>query len=172
MPDLPTEPILLKEETVVTLKNIALSDALLFKLLEKTKVVIGENVSVFGILKGEDCIRAGMGFEELCLLRPVYFQRIENNTRFMENIVGISDNRIRLGKVEKLELWDYTINILPKLSLHEENEMEVLRLNAYQIKHVSDIIKTKNNSIKLWKIKKLELKSFAVNILPKLSLHG
>ncbi|OIR56454.1 MAG: uncharacterized protein A8A55_2799 [Amphiamblys sp. WSBS2006] len=124
--------VLLHSETTVTLKNIALSDLLLSKLLEKTKVVVGENVSVFGNFKGENCIRKGTDFEGLCLLRPASFSRIENNTRFMENIAEIPNNRIKLGKVNSLVLWNYAINILPKLILHEENVMGNLTLDIYE----------------------------------------
>ncbi|OIR57137.1 MAG: uncharacterized protein A8A55_2109 [Amphiamblys sp. WSBS2006] len=200
IPELQTETILLNKGTVVFLGNIELSGALFFKLLTKTKVLVGENVSVFECFKGEDCIRAGMDdgmpnsnrkpvkeeklepesfavvfFPNLAVYggyEVVKFHLAAGEEIYFSKITRAERNSIWFGKVRKLELWKNSVNILPKLSLHEENEMEVLRLNAYQIKHVSDIIKTKNNSIKLGKVKSLELKSFAVNILPKLSLHG
>ncbi|OIR57720.1 MAG: uncharacterized protein A8A55_1507, partial [Amphiamblys sp. WSBS2006] len=171
-PELLTETILLNPEAVVTLKNIALSDTLLFKLLDKTDVVVGENVSVFGNFRGEDCIRAGTDFEELCLLRPASFQEeMQPNTRFLENIARIPNNSIKLGKVKNLKLESYAIHILLKLKLHEENEMEEFSLNAEKKEYVSEVIRAENNTIWLGKVKNLRLKSFAIRILPKLVLH-
>ncbi|OIR57333.1 MAG: uncharacterized protein A8A55_1908 [Amphiamblys sp. WSBS2006] len=171
IPELLTETILLNPKTVVTLENIALSDDLLFTLLKKTKVVVGENVSVFGNLRGEDCIRAGTDFEELCLLRPAYFPMIKNNTLFIENITRMPDSSIKLGKVKKLEPLLFAINILPKLKLHEEIEMEEFHLHAFGIEDIPEVIRAENNSIWLGRVKKLELERFSINILPKLKLH-
>ncbi|OIR56637.1 MAG: uncharacterized protein A8A55_2616 [Amphiamblys sp. WSBS2006] len=171
MPEFQAESVLLKRETTVTLKNIALSEVLLFKLLEKTKVVVGENVSVFGNFKGEDCIRAGTEFEGLCLLRPASFPRVQNNVFFMENIARMPKDSIKLGSVRKLELCGYAVNILPKLVLHEENEMEEFCLDAWNADHFSETMHVEDNSIRLGRVKKLELKSHAINILPKLALH-
>ncbi|OIR55648.1 MAG: uncharacterized protein A8A55_3606, partial [Amphiamblys sp. WSBS2006] len=81
------------------------------------------------------------------------------------------NNSIQLGKVRKLELKLFAISILPKLKLHEENEMEELHLSSDKEEHVSEAILIKNNSICLGKVKNLELKLFAINILPKLKLH-
>ncbi|OIR56439.1 MAG: uncharacterized protein A8A55_2814, partial [Amphiamblys sp. WSBS2006] len=99
------------------------------------------------------------------------FHLSAEKTEHISEVIRAENNSIKLGKVKKLELWNRSINILPKLSLHEENEMEVLSLNAKKIEYVSEVMGAENNSIKLGKIKKLELNSFAVNILPKLSLH-
>ncbi|OIR57179.1 MAG: uncharacterized protein A8A55_2066 [Amphiamblys sp. WSBS2006] len=171
IPELLTETILLKRETAVTLKNIALSDVLLFKLLKKTKIVVGENVSVFGSFKNEDCIREGMNARELCLLRPASFPWVQNSVFFMENIARMPNGSVLLGKVKKLELNQFTINTLPKLVLHKENVMEEFRLNACNKEYVSEIIHADDNSILLGKVKRLELKQFAINALPKLVLH-
>ncbi|OIR55850.1 MAG: uncharacterized protein A8A55_3404, partial [Amphiamblys sp. WSBS2006] len=144
----------------------------LFKLLEKTHVVVGENVSVFGNFKGEDCIREGVDVRELYLLRPASFSRIESNICFMENVAGITNNSIKLGRVKKLELWGYPVNILPRLVLHGENVMDEFCLNADKKEHVAEIIRVESKSIWLGKMKRLELRDYAVNVLPKLVLHG
>ncbi|OIR57722.1 MAG: uncharacterized protein A8A55_1509 [Amphiamblys sp. WSBS2006] len=171
MPEHQAESILLHSETTVTLENIALSDILFSKLLEKTKVVVGENVSVFGNFNGEDCIRAGMDFEELCFLSPASFQKIENTPLFIENIPGIPNKSIKLGKVKRLELSLFAINILLKLVLHDENEMKGACLDAWNPDSISEMMRVDNNSIWLGKVKRLELRLFAVSILPKLKLH-
>ncbi|OIR56404.1 MAG: uncharacterized protein A8A55_2849, partial [Amphiamblys sp. WSBS2006] len=163
--------VLIKQETVVTLKNIALSDILLFKLLEKTKVVVGENVSVFGNFKGEDCIRAGTDFEGLRLLRPASFQEIQISVCFMENIIRMANSSIKLGKVERLKLQGYMINILPKLILYEENVMKKLSLDADEKLHLLEILYIADNSIQVGKVKKLKLQGYMINILPKLILY-
>ncbi|OIR57364.1 MAG: uncharacterized protein A8A55_1876 [Amphiamblys sp. WSBS2006] len=171
IPELLTETILLNQETVVTLDNIALSDVLLFKLLEKTKIVVGENVSVFGNFKNEDCIRAGMNARELCLLRPASFPWVQNNVFFMENIARMPNDSIKLGSVRKLELRDYAVNALPKLVLHKENLMGEFSLDVWSKEHVSEIIHADNNSIWFGKVKKMVLRGYAINVLPKLVLH-
>ncbi|OIR55805.1 MAG: uncharacterized protein A8A55_3449, partial [Amphiamblys sp. WSBS2006] len=81
------------------------------------------------------------------------------------------NNSIKLGKVKRLWLWFYAINILPKLKLHGENVMEEFCLSAGEKEHASEAICAENNSICLGKVKKLELELFAINILPKLVLH-
>ncbi|OIR56222.1 MAG: uncharacterized protein A8A55_3030 [Amphiamblys sp. WSBS2006] len=81
------------------------------------------------------------------------------------------NNSICLGKVKNLELELFAINILPKLKLHEENEMEEFSLNAEKDESIFEAILTKNNSICLGKVNNLELKLLAISILPKLKLH-
>ncbi|OIR56673.1 MAG: uncharacterized protein A8A55_2577 [Amphiamblys sp. WSBS2006] len=177
IPEIITEPVLLERETTVTLENIALSDALLFKLLEKTDVVAGDNVSVFGNFRGEDCVREGTEFEGLYFLRPVSFPRVEdsnlfeNTDRFMKNIAQIANRSIRLGRVETLQLNSFATSIFPKLVLHEESEMEMLHLSADQSRYVENMERAGNRSIWVGKVKRLELEYFAVCILPKLLLH-
>ncbi|OIR57381.1 MAG: uncharacterized protein A8A55_1858 [Amphiamblys sp. WSBS2006] len=165
------KPVLLKEETVVTLKNIALSEVLLFKLLKKTHVVVGENVSVFGNFKGEDCIRAGTDFEGLRLLRPASFQEIQISVCFMENITRMPNKSIKIGKSNRLGLPNCSINILPKLKMHEDNEMEGLELHILKTKHISEAIRTRQNRIWLGEMKNLKLRLFAINTLHRLVLH-
>ncbi|OIR56167.1 MAG: uncharacterized protein A8A55_3088, partial [Amphiamblys sp. WSBS2006] len=94
-----------------------------------------------------------------------------NKEEHVFEIIHAKNNNVLLGKVKRLELRDYTINILPKLVLHEENVMERFHLNADKKEYVSEIIFAKNNSIWFGKVKKLELKLFAINILSKLVLH-
>ncbi|OIR56012.1 MAG: uncharacterized protein A8A55_3241, partial [Amphiamblys sp. WSBS2006] len=101
--------------------------------------------------------------EELCLS----VDRIEH----VSEVIRAENNSIKLGKVNKLDLKLLMINILPKLQLHEENEMEEFLLSADREEYVSEVILAKNNTIWLGKVKKLELKLFAINILPKLKLH-
>ncbi|OIR56674.1 MAG: uncharacterized protein A8A55_2578, partial [Amphiamblys sp. WSBS2006] len=89
----------------------------------------------------------------------------------VSEVIRAENNSIKLGKVNKLDLKLLTINILPKLQLHEENEMEEFLLSADKKEHVSEIIHAENNSICIGKVKKLELELFAINILPKMKLH-
>ncbi|OIR57382.1 MAG: uncharacterized protein A8A55_1861, partial [Amphiamblys sp. WSBS2006] len=168
--------VLLHLGTVVTLENIALSDALLFKLLKKTHVVVGENVSVFGNFKGEDCIRAGMNTRKLGLLRPAFFPEPghlfgENEVCFVKNIARMPNNSIKLGKVGRLKLWNNSFRIFPKLKLHEENVIEELSLEANEKKYLSEIDCVADNSIWLGKTKRLVLFNYSINILPKLMVH-
>ncbi|OIR56500.1 MAG: uncharacterized protein A8A55_2753, partial [Amphiamblys sp. WSBS2006] len=82
-----------------------------------------------------------------------------------------NNNSIWIGKVKKLELKDFAVQILPKLRFHKENEMEELTIDTYAPEHITEILDTKNRSICVGKVKKLVLGMFAVEILPKLGIH-
>ncbi|OIR55888.1 MAG: uncharacterized protein A8A55_3366, partial [Amphiamblys sp. WSBS2006] len=99
------------------------------------------------------------------------FHLSAEKTEHVSEVIRAENNSIKLGKVKKLELWKRSINILPKLALHEENKMEEFVLKAEKEEYVSEVMLAKNNTIWLGKVKKLELGLFAINILPKLMLH-
>ncbi|OIR55745.1 MAG: uncharacterized protein A8A55_3509, partial [Amphiamblys sp. WSBS2006] len=76
-----------------------------------------------------------------------------------------------VGKAKNLILNKYAVEALPKLKLHEENEMEFLELRAEYPGEISEILKMDNNSLLIGRVKRLELRWQAVRILPKLKLH-
>ncbi|OIR55871.1 MAG: uncharacterized protein A8A55_3383, partial [Amphiamblys sp. WSBS2006] len=88
-------------------------------------------------------------------------------------ILKEENNSIWVGKVRKLKLIDYAVNILPKLRIHEENEMEWLYLCVidYGYYHIIEILKEENNSIWIEKVRKINLIGYAIEILPKLGIH-
>ncbi|OIR55747.1 MAG: uncharacterized protein A8A55_3507, partial [Amphiamblys sp. WSBS2006] len=90
---------------------------------------------------------------------------------YVSEIMKIKDGSVLFGKVKKLELRDYAINALPKLVLHKENAMEEFSLEAAKEEFVSEIIHADNNSIWFGKVKRLMLRGYAINALPKLVLH-
>ncbi|OIR55829.1 MAG: uncharacterized protein A8A55_3425, partial [Amphiamblys sp. WSBS2006] len=90
---------------------------------------------------------------------------------YVSKVIRAENSSIWLGKVKKMELFRYAINVLPKLQLHEENVMDEFCLSADRIEYVSEAILAENNNIWLGKVNKLDLKLFAINILPKLKLH-
>ncbi|OIR55836.1 MAG: uncharacterized protein A8A55_3418, partial [Amphiamblys sp. WSBS2006] len=91
-----------------------------------------------------------------------------------------TSSSIWVGKVKKLELGDYAADILPKLRIHEENVMEELsmnvRMNVYTHSHATvilkEMLKEKNNSVWVGRVKVLSLKERAVEIFPRLKFHG
>ncbi|OIR56160.1 MAG: uncharacterized protein A8A55_3094 [Amphiamblys sp. WSBS2006] len=99
----------------------------------------------------------------LCLIGYGYYHTTE--------ILKEEINSIWIGKVRKLKLKDYAVNILPKLRIHEENEMEELVLEAYYPRNIIEIIKKENNSIWIGKVRKINLRNYAVEVLPKLRIH-
>ncbi|OIR56612.1 MAG: uncharacterized protein A8A55_2640, partial [Amphiamblys sp. WSBS2006] len=166
--ELSAGPVLLGPETAVYLPDTGLSDALFFRLLEKTKIVFGGSVSLFEQVDGKDCIGGGMGVEcrkETLFSWPV----IKNRILFRENVARIPENSICLWGMKKLVLMGYAINILPKLRL-EDNVMDGLWLDALFGEYVSEILDPKD-SIWLGRVKRLKLERYAVNLLPKLKLH-
>ncbi|OIR55659.1 MAG: uncharacterized protein A8A55_3595, partial [Amphiamblys sp. WSBS2006] len=56
-------------------------------------------------------------------------------------IFGMENNSIWVGKVKKLRLNGYAVEILPKLRIHEENVMEELMLSAEGAEHITRILK-------------------------------
>ncbi|OIR58939.1 MAG: uncharacterized protein A8A55_0280 [Amphiamblys sp. WSBS2006] len=94
-----------------------------------------------------------------------------SNPECITEIAKIDSNSICLGKVKRLELFDYAIQILPKLRFHEENEMEVFYLNAGKHEYIEKILKEENNSIRIGKVKKMEIGGHPIEILPKLRIH-
>ncbi|OIR56455.1 MAG: uncharacterized protein A8A55_2798, partial [Amphiamblys sp. WSBS2006] len=94
-----------------------------------------------------------------------------NETDHVSEIIRAENSSILFGRVKNLVLELFAINILPKLKLHEENEMEEFCLSADKEEYVSEAIFGENNSIWLGKVKNMELELFAINILPKLVLH-
>ncbi|OIR58942.1 MAG: uncharacterized protein A8A55_0279 [Amphiamblys sp. WSBS2006] len=96
-------------------------------------------------------------------------------TRYPEHITEIiktENNSIWVGKVKVLRLEKHAIQVLPKLRIHEENVMGELRLNTDCLEHITEILKTENSSIWMGKVKVLCLRHHAVEILPKLRIHG
>ncbi|OIR56501.1 MAG: uncharacterized protein A8A55_2752 [Amphiamblys sp. WSBS2006] len=86
-------------------------------------------------------------------------------------ILRMDNNSIWVGKIKKLKIEECAIQILSKLKLHEENEIEELILNAYNPESIAGIIRIENNSIWVGKVKMLELRGHTLEILPKLRIH-
>ncbi|OIR57755.1 MAG: uncharacterized protein A8A55_1477 [Amphiamblys sp. WSBS2006] len=86
-------------------------------------------------------------------------------------ILRMENKSVWVGKVKTVRLKRYAVEILPKLIMHSENELEELSLTAYNPEHIAGILQTENNSIWVGKVKVLQLESYAVGILPKLGIH-
>ncbi|OIR56443.1 MAG: uncharacterized protein A8A55_2811, partial [Amphiamblys sp. WSBS2006] len=93
------------------------------------------------------------------------------NPGYTTGVLKEENNSVWVGKVEKLSLRYYAVKILPNLKIHGENEMKELRLYADKTEHLTEILKTENNSIWMGKVKNIYLRKYAVEILPKLKLH-
>ncbi|OIR55677.1 MAG: uncharacterized protein A8A55_3577, partial [Amphiamblys sp. WSBS2006] len=94
----------------------------------------------------------------------------------IENVAEIlkTENKnilVWIGKMKRLDLRGFAIEILPKLGIHEENAVEELLLYAGEAEYITEILKAENNSIWMGKIKRLELSEYAVEALPKLRIH-
>ncbi|OIR55692.1 MAG: uncharacterized protein A8A55_3562, partial [Amphiamblys sp. WSBS2006] len=100
-------------------------------------------------------------------------EELELDIDYPENVIEIlkeENNSIWVGKVKKLYLSHYAVEILPKLRIYGENVVEESFLDAYDHKHVAEILKTENNSIWVGKVKTLELRACVIQILPKLGI--
>ncbi|OIR55682.1 MAG: uncharacterized protein A8A55_3572, partial [Amphiamblys sp. WSBS2006] len=85
-----------------------------------------------------------------------------DKTEDVAEILKTENNSIWVGKVKRLELYGYTVGILPKLRIHEDNVLDVLELYADRSGDVAEILKTENNSIWVGKVKRLVLDGYAV----------
>ncbi|OIR56821.1 MAG: uncharacterized protein A8A55_2428 [Amphiamblys sp. WSBS2006] len=87
-------------------------------------------------------------------------------------ILQMENNSVWIGKVKVLKLKRHTIQILPKLRIHGENELKEFDLSASNPKNITEILKEENNSVWMGKVKTLKLGGYAIQILPKLRIHG
>ncbi|OIR57228.1 MAG: uncharacterized protein A8A55_2015 [Amphiamblys sp. WSBS2006] len=151
--NLPNETLLLTEKTTVTLSNIEMSSQLFFVLLEKTKVTIGEKVSITEYAENEYCIREH-GISRLAL---------GNIERILPNSIGCSLKWVRLYNTG-------LINILPKLRINEDCKVEWFVLSATEKEHIAGIL-SQDQPICVGSVENMNLENHAVSILPKLRNH-
>ncbi|OIR56725.1 MAG: uncharacterized protein A8A55_2525, partial [Amphiamblys sp. WSBS2006] len=86
-------------------------------------------------------------------------------------MLGTEKNSIWVGKVKILCLEESAVKVLPKLRIHEENKMEVLSLSVRCSEKGTWLPLIKQNSIWVGKVKKLELRDYAAEMLPKLRFN-
>ncbi|OIR57747.1 MAG: uncharacterized protein A8A55_1483 [Amphiamblys sp. WSBS2006] len=136
--DLPSEAVLLTNQTTVTLSNIEISERLFFVLLGKTKITVGENFSITEHIDNEDCIRE----HSMARNSPVWLGRNEAVSRLaLENIERMPPSSIGcvLGR---FSLYNTDlINIVPKLRIHEAHGVGFLWLYTERKEHVAGILK-------------------------------
>ncbi|OIR57975.1 MAG: uncharacterized protein A8A55_1242 [Amphiamblys sp. WSBS2006] len=172
IPNMQDISVLLTLTTEVYLEDIALSVFLLFKLLERTEVFVGKNVSIFGHPNSGDCISGDLDATHgEIVLRTDTLPSIENKFNFLRKINRIPPNSIACKCKEVFLEKEHHLLILPKLKLHRENEMKCFVLKGLPTSLVFTISNVKNKSIWLGKVKKLELIGYSVYFLPKLLLH-
>ncbi|OIR56065.1 MAG: uncharacterized protein A8A55_3189, partial [Amphiamblys sp. WSBS2006] len=165
--DLPNEAVLLTEKTTVTLSNIEISEKLFFVLLEKTRVTVGGSFSITGHNYSYDCIREhGMArnspFELVRSWVVVSPLALENIGRMAPNSIGCSLESVNLRSTG-------LINILPKLRIHGDCEIESLRLSASEKEHVAEVL-AQENPFCVGRVKKMWLREYAVGVITKMSL--
>ncbi|OIR58524.1 MAG: uncharacterized protein A8A55_0696 [Amphiamblys sp. WSBS2006] len=95
-----------------------------------------------------------------------------NDAGQISRILGVDDRSIWMGKVKGLCLGVYAIEILPKLRFCEETEIEKFGLCAETQENIAGILRKENQSIWVGRVKKLRLYGHALQILPKLRIHG
>ncbi|OIR57215.1 MAG: uncharacterized protein A8A55_2027 [Amphiamblys sp. WSBS2006] len=164
--DLPSETLLLTEKTAVTLSNIEMSAKLFFVLLEKTKITIGERFSIAWYVDSKDCIRDhGMAREMPFYLSGGVVSRLalENIERMPPSSIGCSLKEIYLDR-------NGIINILPKLRIHEDSEVELLDLHTDKKEHIAEIL-SQEQLFFVGRVKKVILGGYAVSVLTKLGIH-
>ncbi|OIR56195.1 MAG: uncharacterized protein A8A55_3059, partial [Amphiamblys sp. WSBS2006] len=153
------------EKTTVTLKNIEISEKLFFVLLEKTRVTVGENFSITKHTDNGDCIREHVMMGET----PVYLGRdVAVSPLALENIERMPPSSI--GCVLKtINLYNTgLINILPKLRIHGDCEIEEFKLDASEEAHVAEVL-AQENPFFVGRVKDMDLEDYAVGVITKMS---
>ncbi|OIR57752.1 MAG: uncharacterized protein A8A55_1472 [Amphiamblys sp. WSBS2006] len=87
-------------------------------------------------------------------------EELELGIDYPENVIEIlkeENNSIWVGKVKRLGLSHYAVEILPKLRIYGENVVEEFKLDgSYKTYYITEILKTENNSIWVGKIRSLD----------------
>ncbi|OIR56123.1 MAG: uncharacterized protein A8A55_3131, partial [Amphiamblys sp. WSBS2006] len=118
--------------------------------------------------RNEDCIREHgmMGETPFCLVRNWWVAvsplALENIERMAPSSIGCS--------LKKLDLRNTgLINILPKLRIHGDCEIESLRLTASEEAHVAEVL-AQENPFCVGRVKNMWLEGYAVGVITKMSL--
>ncbi|OIR58115.1 MAG: uncharacterized protein A8A55_1104 [Amphiamblys sp. WSBS2006] len=80
---------------------------------------------------------------------------------------------ISIGKPKKIMLFGYAVDLLPKLKIGEENETEVLLLDATereQVEYTLGFTHDKKEKICVGKVSHMEIYSWAANLVPRLKI--
>ncbi|OIR56418.1 MAG: uncharacterized protein A8A55_2837 [Amphiamblys sp. WSBS2006] len=166
--DLPNEAVLLTDQTTVMLSNIEISVELFFVLLFRTKITIDGSFFIGEHNDNEDCIREHgmMGETPVCLTRDwgaVSSLALENIERMPPSSIGCVLEKINLVNTG-------LINILPKLRIHEDSEIELLSLYANRREHVAAVLAQKKPFCVRRRVKEMTLGEYAVGVITKMSL--
>ncbi|OIR57374.1 MAG: uncharacterized protein A8A55_1867 [Amphiamblys sp. WSBS2006] len=170
---LQNEATLLTEKTTVQLSNIAISEELLFVLIRKTNVRVGEEFSIFEHAVNGDCIkdtpRDGVGKPSKYTLSLDGDGENETvSSRTLENIRRIPQNSIECCFREVVIKNTVLISIVPKLKLREGSVLEEIRLAANERKYIEP---TQEQMFCVGRIKRIVLIDYAVDILPRLEIQ-
>ncbi|OIR57742.1 MAG: uncharacterized protein A8A55_1482 [Amphiamblys sp. WSBS2006] len=89
-----------------------------------------------------------------------------------EHVAGIlkQSQTICVGRVKILDLDDYAVSILPKLGVHKNCVVELLRLYADEKEHVAAVLEH-NRKFCVGRVKNMWLEGYAVSILLKMRVH-
>ncbi|OIR58406.1 MAG: uncharacterized protein A8A55_0814 [Amphiamblys sp. WSBS2006] len=90
---------------------------------------------------------------------------------YVREILKAQDRSIYIGGIKLLCLKKHAVNILPKLDIPENNEMDKLRLSADSEEQIADVLGAEDRGIWIGKVKYMELRNCEVAILPKLRMH-
>ncbi|OIR56922.1 MAG: uncharacterized protein A8A55_2323 [Amphiamblys sp. WSBS2006] len=99
-----------------------------------------------------------------------YFSSSSYEKENITEILREKNNSIVMGRIKKIELTAYSVNILQKINIPEDNVIEHLQLSSYERKHLEGIIEMEDRSIKTGRVKKLSLEGYAIDIFPKMNI--
>ncbi|OIR56841.1 MAG: uncharacterized protein A8A55_2409 [Amphiamblys sp. WSBS2006] len=97
-----------------------------------------------------------------------YFDLTVNENMYSEEEIHTKD--IYIGKVNKMNLFNHALGVLPKLNLPDDNVMHTLWLEAEEEKYTLPLKDVPNNSIWIGKLSHLFLDKYTVNLLSLLRI--
>ncbi|OIR58520.1 MAG: uncharacterized protein A8A55_0697 [Amphiamblys sp. WSBS2006] len=165
-PDMEIESVAeLTLNSKVVLRNISISDSLFLLLMSRTKMDIRGGITLFEHRNTQMCCRAGLANETS---DRIYICTNGYNKDEIENI-DENTKRIQKRRINIEARFIYTegkgVCILLK---HCTVDAYGYSLGITEKEYIEEIIKEKNNSLWAGKVENLELREYAVNLLPKL----
>ncbi|OIR56000.1 MAG: uncharacterized protein A8A55_3254, partial [Amphiamblys sp. WSBS2006] len=105
-------------------------------------------------------------------LKDCEFESLRLHAYEKEHVAGIlkQENPFCVGRVKNMDLNNYAVGVITKMTIHEDCEFESLHLTAYEKEHVAEALK-QENPFCVGRVKKMVLEGYAVGVITKMKIH-
>ncbi|OIR57212.1 MAG: uncharacterized protein A8A55_2028 [Amphiamblys sp. WSBS2006] len=94
-----------------------------------------------------------------------------NNEEQVSEVLSEEYKGISFGRIKDFGLFGSAVNLLPKIRLGEDSEVEQYSLFAAEKRQISNVLGKEDRSISTGRVKNMELTGYAVCVIPKLRIH-